>query len=85
MQPTHELIDDIYRSRVLRARAAPPEQKLLAGLRLFEDACRMTIAGIRHQFPEADSERIRQILVERLAWRRRLDEQGLYQPVEEPR
>ena len=85
MPPTHELIDDIYRSRVLRARAAPPDQKLLAGLRLFEDACRMTMAGIRHQFPDADSAQIRQILVERLAWRRRIEEQGLYRPLEERR
>jgi hypothetical protein len=36
MEPTQELIDDIYRQKVLRARAMPPEEKLFAGIRLFE-------------------------------------------------
>jgi hypothetical protein len=35
MEPTQELVDAIYRERILRARATPPEEKLLAGERLF--------------------------------------------------
>ena len=46
MEPTRELIDDIYRERVLRARAMSPEEKFLAGPRLFEMACRITMDGI---------------------------------------
>jgi hypothetical protein len=75
MEPTKKLIDDIYRERVLRARAMPPEEKLLDGPRLFEMACRITRAGIRYQYPEADDQRVEEILKERLALRRRLEEQ----------
>ena len=49
MEPTRELIDEIYRERVLRARAMSPEEKFLAGPRLFEMACRITMDG--HEKP----------------------------------
>jgi hypothetical protein len=74
MQPTQELIDDIYRERILRARRTPPEEKLLAGPRLFEYACRITMEGIRDQFPDADEVRVREVLAERLALRRKLEQ-----------
>ena len=74
MEPTPELIDEIYRQRVLRARATPPEDKLLAGPRLFEYACRITMEGIRHQFPDAADRRVQEILDQRLALRRRLEQ-----------
>lgn len=73
MEPTEDLKDELYRERVLRARKMPPEEKLLAGGRLFEHACRITMAGIRNQHPEATEERVKQILGERLAMRRRLE------------
>jgi hypothetical protein len=66
MEPDEILINDLYRERVLRARAMPPEQKLLAGARLFNRVCRLMIDGIRSQFPEADDKRANEILVERL-------------------
>ena len=74
MEPTKELIDALYRDRVLRARRTPPEEKLLDGTRLFEMACRVTMDGIRMQHPDADEAQIRQILAQRLALRRRLEE-----------
>lgn len=74
MEPTQELIDDIYRERVLRARRMSPAEKLLAGGQLFDMACQITMAGIRHQHPDADENRVRQILVERIALRQRLEE-----------
>jgi hypothetical protein len=73
MGPTKELVDAIYLDRVCRARDMPPEQKLLAGPRLFEMACNITRAGIRAQFPDADSNRVEEILRERLALQRRLE------------
>jgi hypothetical protein len=73
MEATKELIDAIYRERVLRARQTPPEAKLRAGAEPFESACRITMAGIRHQFPEADEAQVRQILRDRLALRKRLE------------
>ena len=74
MQPTQELIDAIYRERVLRARATPPEDKLLEGARLFDWACSITCDGIRHQFPNADEAKVREILKERVALRRRMED-----------
>jgi hypothetical protein len=74
LEPTRELIDDIYRQKVLRARAMPPEEKLFAGIRLFEYACSLSRDGIRHQFPDADEAHVEQILEQRLALRKRMEE-----------
>ena len=73
MEPTQELIDDIYRRRVLRARATPPEEKLLAGAELFDLACRISMDGIRHQHPDADEAEVRRLLERRLEIGRRLE------------
>ena len=73
MEPIKELADHLYRQRVLEARAMDPAEKLLAGLRLFDYACRITADGIRHQFPGISEERVREILVERLELARRLE------------
>jgi hypothetical protein len=73
MEPTRELIDEIYRERVLRARRTPPEEKILEGPRLFEMACRITMEGIREQHPEASDAEVREILERRLDLRDRLD------------
>ena len=72
MGPTQELIDDMYRERVLRARKTPIEQKILAGAELFESACQVTCAGIRHENPGADEARVQDLLRDRLALARRL-------------
>ncbi len=74
MQPTKELIDQLYRERVEAARRMSPEEKLLAGPRLFERSCRIMADGIRDEFPEADERRVNEILRERLALARQLEE-----------
>ena len=74
MQPTKELIDEIYRDRVQRARQMSPEDKFLAGARLFDRSCRIMADGIRDQFPGAGERRVQEILRERLAIARRLEE-----------
>ena len=73
MEPTQELINDLYRDRVRSARGTEPREKLLDGPRLFDWACSITAAGIRHQFPDADDRRVAQLLRERLALRQRLE------------
>jgi hypothetical protein len=73
MDPTNQLVDEIFRERVLRARATPPAEKLLDGPRLFDYACRITKAGIRHQHPSATDREIDQILADRIALKRRLE------------
>ena len=45
MQPTQELIDDIYREKVERARQMSFDEKLLGGLVLFDNACELAKAG----------------------------------------
>lgn len=74
MKPTQELIDDIFRERVLRARRTPPEEKLLDGPRLFDLACRITMDGIRNENPGANEQQIKEMLAQRLALLRRLEE-----------
>ena len=83
MQPTHALSDEIYRQKVLRARKMSAEQKLLAGPRLFEWNCEIMKAGIREQFPEADELRVDEILRERLAYRRKMDQWELERTLQE--
>lgn len=73
MQPTQELVDDIYREKVLRARTSSPGEKILDGPELFDWACEWMVAGIRNQFPDADLKGVRSIVEERLALRRRLE------------
>jgi hypothetical protein len=71
---TQRLIDELYREEVVEARAMAPIDKLRAGQQLFEAACRVTLAGIRNQFPDAsEAERI-EILRQRLVLQRKLDE-----------
>jgi hypothetical protein len=74
MKPSQELIDAIYREKVLRARKTPPEEKLLDGPRLFDRSCRIMMDGIRHQYPNADEAEVRRLLAQRLALLRRLEE-----------
>ena len=73
MEPTRELGGQLDRDEVLAARAMTPEEKLLAGPRLFDFACRIAQDGIRLQFPDADEQRVRQILAERVELGRRLE------------
>jgi hypothetical protein len=74
MQPTQELIDDIYRERVLRARRTPLEFKFLAGAQLFDHVCRLMADGIRDENPGADETRVQALLRQRLALVRRVRE-----------
>ena len=53
---TQRLIDELYREELREARETDPTDKILAGQRLFESACRITLAGIRHQNPGASEE-----------------------------
>lgn len=71
---TQRLIDELYREELREARAMSPEEKLRAGQQLFEGACRVTLAGIRHQNPGASEEQCLEILRQRLVFQRRLEE-----------
>jgi hypothetical protein len=73
MEPTQELIDDIYRERVLRARRTPIEQKISASGELFDGVCERMAAGLRDENPGVDEATIQQLLRRRLALLRRLE------------
>jgi hypothetical protein len=74
VEPTKELLGDIYRERVLRARQTPPEDKLFEGIRLFDFACRVMVDGLRNEHPDADEPRLRELLAQRIALLRRLED-----------
>src|SRR4051812_37779000 len=42
---TQRLIDELFREEIIQARKLSPVEKALAGQRLFESACRITLAG----------------------------------------
>jgi hypothetical protein len=71
MEPTAEIIDNIYRERVLRARNTPLEEKFLAGPKLFARSCRLMTDGIRNEYPDADEQQVQHFLRQRLALLRR--------------
>jgi hypothetical protein len=68
-----KLADDLYRERVLRARAMTGEDKLSSCAELERYAEGITLAGIRAQHPEADEVQLRRLLNERLRLRDRLE------------
>ena len=74
MEPTKELIDELFGKRVRKARRMSPEEKLLGGARLFHRSCRIMADGIRSQFPDADEQRVQEILRQRLAIVRRRED-----------
>lgn len=51
MEPTLELLAQLDREDLEQARRMTPAQKFRAGGDLFDEACRWTLAGIRHQHP----------------------------------
>ena len=61
-----ELVEDIERRKLERAREASMEEKLLDGPRLFKLSCEAIKAGLRIDFPEADEAEIHRRLIERV-------------------
>ena len=70
---TQRLIDELYREELIEARAMRPEDKVLAGQELFEAACRVTLAGIRNQNPNASEAESWEILRRRLEWWKKVE------------
>lgn len=68
-----QLANEIFWSKVRRARETPPVEKLLSGPRLFDSVCRVMRDGIRMQNPGADEIEVERILQERLEINRRIE------------
>ncbi len=75
MEPDRELGEQLFREEVHASLAMSPEDKLRAGPQLFDFACRVAMDGIRNQYPDADEQRVRQILEERVNLGRLLEGQ----------
>ncbi len=73
MEPSQELITQLYREEVLRARERSIDDKFFAGTRLFELACLFARAGIRKDCPDSDDQQVQEMLKDRLALARRLE------------
>ena len=56
MEPTPELLARLEREDIEQARRMTPAQQFWAGGELFDEACRWTLAGIRHQHPGISEE-----------------------------
>ena len=67
MEPTPALIDSLRQDKIEQARSMTPEQRLSAGGELFDYACRISMAGIRSQHPDADERQVLHLLRERVA------------------
>jgi len=66
-------------SKVRQARAMSEEDRVLAGPRLFVGVCERMKEGLRDEHPDADETMIHELLVQRLAKIRRLEnrQQGI--------
>jgi hypothetical protein len=63
----------LFAEEVARARAMTAADRLLAGPRLFERACRLMRAGIRHRHPELHEDAVQALLVAMLESAEALD------------
>ncbi|MFM9962790.1 MAG: hypothetical protein ACKV2Q_16390 [Planctomycetaceae bacterium] len=72
------LQDDLFRSKVRRARQMTPDERMMEGLRLFDRGVSLMRDGIRAQHPEFDDAQVEREVHRRLAIAKRLDDAGLY-------
>ena len=72
------LQDDLFRSKVRRARQMSPDERMMEGLRLFDRGVSLMRDGIRAQHPEFDDAQVEREVHRRLAIAKRLDDAGLY-------
>jgi hypothetical protein len=73
MDPIKRLSEELDRDRAEREARMTPEEKRQSDEYLDGLAERITLNGIRAQFPDADEERVRAILAERREIIRRLE------------
>lgn len=74
VEPSHELVDAVYRDKVLQARRMSPEERILEGVRMFDEACADIRRSIRSHFSAATDEDVEALarMVIRFADRRGL-------------
>jgi hypothetical protein len=58
---------ECYARKVRRAQRMTPIERFLAGAELFEDACKITLSGIRNQYPHLTIDECTEHLKQRLS------------------
>lgn len=76
------LADDIYRERVLQARRMSPGEKFAAALEHSQRVIDWMKKSVRHQFPDKTEAEVHSIVAARLDRLRRVEEHGIYQPLD---
>ena len=74
------LADELYRERVLRARRTPPEERLLDGIRLYDEALERMKIGVRLTHPQADEAEVNGLLQLRVRRLWKLSDHGYFRP-----
>jgi len=74
------LADAIYRERVLRARRTSTEDRLLDGVRLYDQAVERMRLGVQLQHPTADAAEVERLLIRRIQKLWKLSDHGYYRP-----
>ena len=74
MEPTDELVDAIYREKVLRARRMTPQRRVEVGAELSDMGRQMMREAILRQNPTATEEEIRLEMRYRFKLARRLED-----------
>ena len=74
------LQDEIFLSKVKRARRMSIDERLMEGLHLFDRCLSLMRDGITASHPEFSPEQVETEVWRRLAFARRLDDAGLYRP-----
>ena len=73
-----DLADDIYRRRVLRARALTPGQRLSDSMEMTDFCLGMARAGVIVQHPEADEAEINRLMNQRRRRVQKMSDHGLF-------
>ena len=74
------LADALYRERVLRARRTPPEERILDGIRLYDQAIERMRLGVQLQNPRAEPAEIEDLLKQRIHKLWKMSDYGYYRP-----
>ena len=70
--------ESVLRTKVVRARRTPMDEKILDGPRLFDQACEVMRGGIRSENPDFTKEQVEHELHRRLAIAKRIDDGDFY-------
>jgi hypothetical protein len=74
------LADALYRERVLRARRTPPEERILDGVRLYDQAVERMKLGVQLKNPQAEPAEIENLLRQRIRHLWKMSDHGYYRP-----